>query len=318
MVIQEDVRSGKAVRKAVPRRSHAAWVPPSDRQSPVEIITSQNGDRLQWLIPIRHWRMARSPFTFYRGAAKLMAADLSGTPVTGINAQICGDAHLSNFGLYGSPERKLVFDLNDFDETLPGPWEWDVKRLAVSFAIAAAHNELDESQQSSLAVATTAAYRVTMAKLADMRYLEAWYSRIESQDLINAFKDEATKKERSSAEKTFRKARSKDSLHVLGKLAEESDDGYRIVSQPPLIVPLRDLADTADQVELNHAIDAAFEAYLDSVPDHMQVLLQRFRFSDVAVKVVGVGSVGTRCFIALLEGKDADDPLFIQVKEATR
>ena len=173
----EHFAQGKAVRASVPRRSHGTWSPGADRLDPVEVITSQNADRLQWLVPIRHWRMSQSPFAFYRGAAKLMAMDLDATPRTGITAQICGDAHLSNFGMYGSPERKLVFDLNDFDETLPGPWEWDVKRLATSFAIAARHGGFFDVERT-LAVEAATAYRTAMASFAAMGYLDAWYSHL--------------------------------------------------------------------------------------------------------------------------------------------
>ena len=310
--------SGRGLRNDVSRESHAVWSPAEGRPSPVDVITSQNRDRLEWLVPIRHWRMADSPFTFYRGAAKLMALDLANSPSTGIRAQICGDAHLSNFGFYGSPDRALVFDLNDFDETLPGPWEWDVKRLAASFAIAARNNEFGETDARDLAVAATTIYRKRMRQLAGMGYLDLWYSRIDDKDIWEAFEDDLTKKGRKASKKALRKIRSRDSRHVLGKLAEETEDGYRIISQPPLIIPLRDLEQVAGVENLESALSAAVADYLESVPDHLDVLLNRFRFVDFAVKVVGVGSVGTRCFIALFVGRDSDDPLFLQFKQATR
>lgn len=313
-----NVDSGRSLRKRVPRSSHAYWVAGKDRPSSVDVITSQNTDRLQWLVPVRHWRMAQSPFTYYRGAAKLMALDLAETLTTGIHAQICGDAHLSNFGVYGSPDRALVFDINDFDETLPGPWEWDIKRLAASFAIAARQNEFDDAEETDLAVASAAAYRKAMRRFAEMRYLDAWYARIETKDLVDAFRDDLTKKERKSSKRFIEKAKSRDSLHALGKLAESVDGGNRIISQPPLIIPIRDLEEMAELTDLNSAIRDAFAAYLDSVPDHLEVLLHRFEFMDLAVKAVGVGSVGTRCHIVLLQGKDSNDPLFLQIKEATR
>ena len=295
--------SGRALREGVPRSSHAGWSTSMGRPSPVDVITSQNSDRLEWLVPIRHWRMAESPFTFYRGAAKLMALDLAETPSTGISAQVCGDAHLSNFGFYGSPDRALVFDLNDFDETLPGPWEWDVKRLAASFAIAAGNNELGDSEARDLAVAVTGAYRNSMRRLAGMGYLDVWYHRVDDTDVWEAFEDELTKKDRKASKKALSKIRRRDSRHALGKLAEQAEDGYRIVSQPPLIIPMRDLEPITGP---------------DTLRSSLRVLLRRFRFVDFAVKVVGVGSVGTRCYVVLLQGRDADEPLFLQVKEATR
>lgn len=318
MVVDGGVPSGKALRKAVPRGSHGDWSAASDRPSPVEVITSQNDQRLEWLVPIRHWRMSESPFTFYRGAAKLMALDLADTPSTGLLAQICGDAHLSNFGFYGSPERALVFDLNDFDETLPGPWEWDVKRLAASFAIAARNNRFEESEQRNLAAASVGAYRQAMRALSQMGYLDIWYSRFSDHDLLDAFKSHFTKKERKGVRKVLKKARRKDSRHVLGKLAEETDSGYQIISQPPLIIPHRDLKEIVEPEVLNAALGKSLTEYLDSVPDHLETLLRRYSYVDFAVKVVGVGSVGTRCHILLLQGKDAADPLFLQIKEASR
>jgi len=309
---------GKSLRQSVPRSSQGAWAQPEDRPDPVDVITSQNALRLEWLVPIRHWRMAQSPFAFYRGGAKLMALDLSTTPSTGIYAQICGDAHLSNFGVYGSPERDLVFDVNDFDETLPGPWEWDVKRLAASFAIAARHNNFDQAEEATLASAASSAYRQAMAKFARMTYLDAWYAQMSMDDIYAAFADQLTKKQRKATQKFTRKARGKDSLHAFKKLAEQVDDQYRIVSQPPLIVPLRDIPTSGEPEQVQSVLRELFESYLATVPDHLEVLLRRFRFTDLAIKVVGVGSVGTRCSIILLEGRDTADPFFLQVKEATR
>ncbi|GMQ84534.1 MAG: DUF2252 domain-containing protein [Acidimicrobiia bacterium] len=308
---------GKSLRKDAARSSHGQWSAPADRPDPVDVITSQNASRLQSLVPIRHWRMAQSPFTFYRGAAKLMALDLATTPVTGLTAQICGDAHLSNFGVYGSPERELVFDINDFDETLPGPWEWDVKRLCASFAIAARHRGFDKQQQA-LATEAAAAYRQATASFAEMSYLDAWYSRINTDDIYQAFADQMTKKEAKRGRKFIAKSKGKDSLHALSKLAEQVDGSYRIVAQPPLIVPLRDILEAAGTELSEETMKAELEDYLASVPDHMEVLLGRYTPVDSALKVVGVGSVGTRSAIVLLQGRDADDPLFLQVKEAGR
>ena len=307
---------GKAQRKAVPRSSHGEWTLRSSAIDPVEVITSQNADRIRWLVPIRHWRMSQSPFAFYRGGAKLMALDLSTTPSTGIYAQICGDAHLSNFGVYGSPERDLVFDLNDFDETLPGPWEWDVKRLVASFTIAARHNQLSTDHQARLPAIVAQAYRSSIRDLADMNYLDVWYSHLDLEEIFEAFSDQLSKKQRKKSTKFVTKARSKDSLHAQKKLAKEVDGSYRIVSQPPLLVPWREVPEAAGVELTEEQLRDVFEEYLESVRDHIAVLLRRFSFRDLAVKVVGVGSVGTRCFILLLEGRDEREPFFLQIKEA--
>ena len=307
--------NGKAIRKGVPRSSHAVWNSATDQRDPVAVVTSQNVTRLQFLVPIRHWRMSQSPFAFYRGAAKLMAHDLSSTPDSGLRAQICGDAHLSNFGVYGSPERELVFDLNDFDETLPGPWEWDVKRLAASFAIASRHKELGDETGAALAKRSTEAYRLAMRAFGKAKYLDAWYAHLTTEDIYEAFKDQISKKEKKRSAKFVRKARSKDSMHAFSKLAEEVDGEYRIAADPPLIIPLRDFPADAD-TDIEASIRESFRQYVDSVPEHLEPLLERFTYTDLALKVVGVGSVGTRCSIVLLEGRDADDPFFLQVKEA--
>jgi uncharacterized protein (DUF2252 family) len=310
--------AGRSLRKSVPRSRHREWSPAADRPDPVELITSQNASRVQFLVPIRHWRMSQSPFAFYRGAAKVMAHDLATTPSTGIDVQICGDAHLSNFGVYGSPERDLVFDLNDFDETLPGPWEWDVKRLAASFAIAARHNAYGEDVERDLARRAVAAYRKAMHDFAGARYSDVWYAHLDVEDVYDALGDRLSKKERKRGEKFVRTARSKDSLHAFDRLAEQTDEGYRIASQPPLIVPLRELPHDAHPEQVAETIRGVFEAYLDSVPDHIEVFLRRYRYRDLAIKVVGVGSVGTRCWIVLLKGRDEHDPFFLQIKEADR
>jgi uncharacterized protein (DUF2252 family) len=309
---------GKAMRSSVPRSSHAAWLPHEGRPDPVRTITNQNADRIQWLVPVRHWRMSESPFTFYRGAAAIMAEDLAHTPTSGITVQICGDAHLSNFGAYGSPDRELVFDLNDFDETLPGPWEWDVKRLAASFSIAARHNGLDRAEQAALAVRVAKSYRKAMREFSRMGYLDAWYSRLSVDDIYNGFADQLTKKQKKSGRKFSRKARHRDSLHVFRKLAEVNDGEYQIIGDPPLLIPLRDFPPPIGSAAIRASLEASFAAYFESLPDQMEVLLRRFRFRDLGLKVVGVGSVGTRCYIILLEGRDSGDPFFLQVKEASR
>lgn len=308
---------GKDFRRHVPRSAHGDWSPAPARPAPVDVITSQDAARLPWLIPIRHERMSVSPLAFFRATAKLMALDLADTPSIGVHPQICGDAHLSNFGFYGSPERDLVFDINDFDETLPGPWEWDVKRLAASFAITARNNGMSSKNERALALTSSRAYRLAMRRLANAPYLDIWYSRINTEDLEVAFEGHGTKKDIKRYRKEIQKTKSKDSRHALAKLAEETESGYRIKSQPPLILPLHELEDVAHPEALRAEVTKALEDYLESVPDQIGVLLRRFDFVDLAVKVVGVGSVGTRCFIVLLMGRDAE-PLFLQVKEATR
>jgi len=313
---QSGSSTGQELRKVAPRSSHAEWSAAADRPDPVELITSQNEARLQFLVPIRHWRMSQSPFAFYRGGAKVMAHDLATTPSTGVHVQICGDAHLSNFGVFGSPERDLVFDLNDFDETLPGPWEWDVKRLAASFAIAARHNEYDTADERDLPRRVVSAYREAMQRFAKARYIDIWYAQLDLEDVYETFADQLTKKQRKRGDKFIRKARSKDSLHAFDKLAEQTDEGYRIASQPPLIIPFREIPRREGPTKIAATLKAEFKDYLGSVPDHISVLLRRYHFRDIAIKVVGVGSVGTRCFIVLLEGRDKDDPFFLQIKEA--
>jgi uncharacterized protein (DUF2252 family) len=280
----------------------------------VKVITSQDSDRLQWLVPIRHGRMAESPFAFYRGAAKIMASDLSGTPVTGLNAQLCGDAHLANYGSYGSPDRRQVFDVNDFDETLPGPWEWDLKRLATSFVLAGRDNEFDDADIRKATVTSVAAYRQAMGRFAEAKTLDIWYAQL-SLDLIQ--QSLPKKKDSQLVAKSAKKSRSKGSLKALSKLAERVGGKYRIKSAPPLLLPLRDLAGSADPDELRKQVDASLDRYRSTLSDNRKLLFNRFQIEDMAVKVVGVGSVGTRCLIVLFQGRDQDDPLFLQIKEAT-
>jgi uncharacterized protein (DUF2252 family) len=310
--------AGKALREQVPRGSHRGWSPGPDRPDPIGLITEQNRGRLQFLVPIRHWRMAQSPFAFYRGSATVMAADLSTTPVTGLGVQLCGDAHLSNFGVYGSPERSLVFDINDFDETLPGPWEWDVKRLATSFSIAARHNEYGDDEEFDLPRRVARAYREAMRRFATAPLLDVWYAHLDVEEVFRSFSDRLTKQERKRRTKFVTKARAKNSLQAAAKLTERTDDGARIVSQPPLLIPLRDIPGAEDPDVISAEILRSFRDYLESVPDHLKLLVKRFRYRDMAIKVVGVGSVGTRCLIVLLEGRDDRDPFSLQIKEARR
>ena len=294
------------------------------------MLEEQNLTREQDLVPVRHGRMLVSPFTFYRGAAKIMAADLKDTPRAGLTAQLCGDAHVSNFGIFASPERALLFDLNDFDETLPGPFEYDVKRMAASFTIAARNNGLTKAEAHDVTLASVKAYREAMAEFAQMRTMDIWYAHLSEQELMAALntavgtqKDKVQKKEAKEGEKAAKKgalkARTRDSLQALSKLAEHVDGNYRIVSQPPIVIPARELSASigysAD--ELQHMIHEQFRAYRTTLQDDRRHLLERFEIIDMARKVVGVGSVGTRAFIVLLQGRDEQDPLFLQIKEAT-
>lgn len=258
--------------------------------------------------------MAVSPFTFYRGAAKIMAADLATTPASGMTAQICGDAHLSNFGTFASPEREQVFDINDFDETLPGPWEWDLKRLATSFVLAGRDNEFGESDIRAVTTESVAGYRRAMASMATGRTLDVWYQHLTLQQIADGV---PRKKTRDRVTKLAAKARSKNSLKAKSKLTYQVDGRTRIKSQPPLLIPLRDLDPERDPDELEQAVDHSFSEYRATLQDNRRRLLDQYRLIDVALKVVGVGSVGTRCAIVLLEGKDSGDPLFLQMKEAT-
>lgn len=305
---------GRDARRAVPRSSHADWLP-GKRRDAVATVFSQDVDRLPELRGVRHERMAATPFAFYRGAAKVMAADLAGTPVSGLRVQACGDAHLLNLGLYASPERAQVFDLNDFDETVEAPWEWDVKRLAASFTVAARDNGYDASDCRDVTTHVVRGYRRAMGAFAGMRTLDVWHAHMDPVTLLD---DTHQADVGHLVEHTLAKARRHDNLQALAKLTVMIDGAHRIASHPPLLVPLRDLAELLDPQKVDDLVRESFDAYLESLPDDMKLLLRRFRIVDAALKVVGVGSVGTRCFIVLLEGRDSEDPLFLQIKEATR
>jgi uncharacterized protein (DUF2252 family) len=329
--VQERRAVGKAARDRVVPAGHTGWIPATGRPDPISVLDEQNSTREADLVPVRHARMLVSPFTFYRGAAKIMAADLKDTPTAGLTVQLCGDAHLSNFGAFASPERRLLFGLNDFDETLPGPFEYDVKRMAASFTIAARNNNFAQAEATSATSASVTAYRQQMAAFAQMRTLDVWYASVADNDVADAIKknaDSATSKATKAADKRMEKdlrkaalrARSHDSVQALSKLAEVVDGRYRIVSQPPFIVPLRELAPSIGRTveELETLIRDQFRAYRRTLQADRRHLLERFEVIDMARKVVGVGSVGTRAFIVLLQGRDTGDPLFLQVKEATR
>jgi uncharacterized protein (DUF2252 family) len=302
---------GRAARQVVPRGSHAEWEPALDRPDPVDLLEAQARDRIPELMPIRYARMMASPFAFMRGAAIVMAQDLASTPKTSIQAQLCGDAHLLNFGAYASPERALLFDLNDFDEILPGPWEWDGKRLAASFVVAGRENGFDAAACREAARASAASYRQGMAEFSQMGELEVWYSRVgeeEVRGLLSGAKNRKTSAKKLS--KTVRKARSRDSLQALSKLTRVVDGRRVINDDPPLLVRV------PDEDEIRVQVNAILESYKRTLQEDRRHLLDRYRFVDTARKVVGVGSVGTRAYVVLLEGRDQDDPLFLQVKEA--
>ena len=321
---------GKGCREKAPLSSHVGWGPAADRPDPVALLEEQNRTRDADLVPVRHGRMLASPFTFYRGAAKIMAADLKATPRAGLTTQLCGDAHLSNFGVFASPERTMLFDLNDFDETLPGPFEYDVKRMSASFTIAARNNRFTNAEQRDVTLASVRAYREAMAEFAQMRTMDVWYAHRSEQDLMSAV-DSAVGSEKGkggakvakaaakNARKGALKARTRDSLQALSKLAEEVDGNYRIVSQPPIVIPARELGPSfgISPDEVAHMIREQFRSYRATLQDDRRHLLERFEVIDMARKVVGVGSVGTRAFIVLLQGRDQEDPLFLQVKEAS-
>ncbi|HTR93137.1 MAG TPA: DUF2252 domain-containing protein [Trebonia sp.] len=339
---------GRDARDRVPPSSHSGWRPAADRPDPVALLEEQNKTREQDLVPVRHGRMMVSPFTFYRGAAKIMAADLKDTPVAGLDAQLCGDAHLSNFGVFASPERHLMFDLNDFDETLPGPFEYDVKRMVASFVVAARNNGFSKADTRAVALATAAAYREAMRDFAQMSTMDIWYAHQDEDSLRaqiqgamaehstelkqdtkpkggkkkekkDAKEEKVAKKAIKRAQKNVEKAHTRDSVQALSKLCEVVNGQYRIVSQPPVIVPARDLLDTfgLSPDDVMPVIHDQLRAYRATLQYDRRLLLEKFQVVDAARKVVGVGSVGTRAFIVLLQGRDEHDPLFLQVKEAS-
>ena len=307
--VETRMAEGRAERESVPLEAHGEWAAADGRPDPIAILEEQNATRVPELVPIRHGRMIVSPFTFYRGSAAIMAADLAQTPNTGLRVQCCGDAHLSNFGVFAAPDRRLVFDLNDFDETLPAPFEWDVKRLVASFVVAARDNGHRRKEQRAAARAAAAAYRKTMAKATAMRFLEVWYARVDAEDLLGGLEDKATIK---SARKGLAKARKRTSLGSLSKFAQRADGGYRIKQQPPVIVRPPD----AMYGDLEQIVRQGLTDYARTLSPERRLVLDHYHYADFARKVVGVGSVGTEAFMVLLMGDRDDDPLFLQVKEA--
>ncbi len=315
MDVSESATAGKAARSTAPRSAHGDWEPAPDRADPIAILAAQESSRVPELVPLRHARMAASPFAFFRGAAAVMAADLASTPDSGLRVQACGDAHLSNFGIFAAPDRRLVFDLNDFDETLPGPWEWDVKRLVASFEIAGRERGFKRRQCSAAVLAAAASYREAMRGFSSLRNLELWYARLDIEAALARVEAEdpaATKRLR----KSVAKAHAKNNLRALERLTRVVDGELRIVSEPPLIVPAEELLPEAEAADLEQFLLGVLADYRETLPADRRHLLDGYRFRHIARKVVGVGSVGTRAWIVLMTGADDSDPLFLQAKEA--
>ncbi|MET8131733.1 DUF2252 domain-containing protein [Streptomyces sp. NPDC005251] len=312
----ERVALGKEARRRSPRSEHAVYRPGPKRPDPLAILEEQSAARVQELVPIRYSRMTESPFRFYRGAAAIMASDLAGSPVSGITAQLCGDAHLLNFRLLASPERKLMFDINDFDETLPGPWEWDVKRLSASFVIAARANGLDDAERARIVSGTVRSYREAMIRFAGMSNLDVWYAKIDADRLRDLTTGQLNKGGQKKLDRALSKARSRDTVQVFEKLTRQVDGRPMIAPDPPLLVPIADLLPDAQRATLERQFRGLVERYGITLPSDRRFLLDDYQLADVARKVVGVGSVGTRCWIFLLLGRDGRDPLFLQAKEA--
>ncbi len=316
LTVSERVARGKAARNEVPRSSHAGFTPGASRPDPVALLEGQADTRVPELVPIRYGRMLVSPFTFYRGAALIMASDLARTPRSGITTQVCGDAHLMNFGVFGSPERRLVFDINDFDETFPGPWEWDVKRLAASFAIAGRDNGYSVKDRKKVLLSLLGEYRSAMRQLAAMTNLDVWYAHIDVETVFNEMEARVDPAARKRAEANVAKARTRDSTQALAKLTHLVDGERRIISDPPLIQPVEELVEGVERDQLMDSMRAVVRSYRRTLQSDRRHLLEDFRIVHMARKVVGVGSVGTRAWILLLFGRDDTDPLFLQAKEA--
>jgi uncharacterized protein (DUF2252 family) len=314
--VAERVARGKAARAEVPRSSHAVYESSPNRADPIELLEREASRRVPELVPIRYGRMLVSAFAFYRGAATIMANDLAAMPRSGLTVQCCGDAHLSNFGVFASPERRLVFDLNDFDETLPGPWEWDVKRLAVSLLIAARDNGYAVKDQERVVLGTVNEYRSAIVRFAGMKNLDVWYAHLDVESAMRDFGSQLKPQGVKRAGKALAKARTRDSMSAFSKLSQAVSGEVRIADQSPLIVPIVNLARGADRDEMFEGLNQLLRSYRDSLEFDRRVLLEQFRLADFARKVVGVGSVGTRAWIALMLGRDGQDPLFLQMKEA--
>lgn len=314
----ERIARGIAARGRVPLARHGGWRPSQDRPDPLAILARQAAARDASLVPLRYGRMAASPFAFFRGAAGIMASDLSTTPVTGLRAQLCGDAHLANFGIFDTPERSHLFDINDFDETLPGPWEWDVKRLAASIEVAGRDLGFASAERRAAVLASVAAYRGRMQEFSEMGNLEVWHSRIGAADLLARMAEEHDERLSKKVERDVRKGMQRNHLTAFGKLIEREDGELRFASRPPLLVPVEELLDDAGRRRYVEVIRTFLTQYRDSLPAAHRALLDGYRYVHLARKVVGVGSVGTRAMVVLMVGRDEGDPLLLQLKEAKR
>lgn len=314
--IAESAELGRAARERAPRSAHGAWEPAPDRADPVAVLTGQAADRVQELVPIRHGRMLASPFAFFRGAAAVMAADLAQTPDSGLPVQACGDAHISNFGGFAAPDRRLVFDINDFDETLPGPWEWDVKRMAASAEIAARERGLPPEWRARVVQGAAREYREAMRSFAEQGNLAVWYARMDLEGMQERFGAEVGRAGMTRLQRTAEKARRKDSTRALTKLTHRVDGRLRFLSQPPLLRPIEELVGAEEAQYESERMSALLESYAQTLSDDHRHLLESYRYVHMARKVVGVGSVGTRAWVMLLEGRDGEDPLVLQAKQA--
>jgi uncharacterized protein (DUF2252 family) len=312
----ERAARGKAARAESSRSAHGRWEPPAGRRDPVEVLEAEAQTRLPELVPIRHGRMLASPFTFYRGTAALMAADLATMPSTRLQTQLCGDAHLSNFGVFAAPDRRLIFGLNDFDETLRGPFEWDVKRLVASFAVAGRDRGFKARQREPVNLTVGRSYREAMSAFAQMRALDLWYARLDVEELAKVWAPRATAKQQQRFNRNIAKARTKDSRRASDRLTRVVDGQPRIISDPPLIVPIEELLPAGERALLEDMVRSVIRSYRRTLTSDRRHLLERFHYADAARKVVGVGSVGTRAWIVLMLGNDDRDPLFLQLKEA--
>src|ERR1039457_310355 len=321
LTVEERVARGRAARREAPRSSHGRWEPAADRPDPIALLEEQAESRVAQLVPIRYGRMLDSPFTFYRGAALIMAADLELTPQSGISAQLCGDAHLSNFGLFGSPERRMLFDINDFDETLPGPWEWDVKGLAASFEIMGRDRGFPPADRRAIVMAGVGEYRDRMRQAAGMGTLSAWYEHLEAGMLLKLVRKEVrvkrvSKGEAHAVQEMVAKARTRDSTRVFTKRAEEVDGDLRIVADPPVIIPIEDLIKPGSEWENpTPLIKKLLSSYRRTLAHHHHPL-EEYRYVHTAYKMIGVASVGIRSYFMLVVGRDHNDPLFLQIKQA--
>jgi uncharacterized protein (DUF2252 family) len=314
--VAERVARGKEARRAVPRRSHAGFTPAAGRRDPVAVLEEQGVTRLPELLPIRYGRMASSPFAFYRGAAAIMAMDLAGLPTSGLPVQACGDAHLANFGVYNAPDRRLVFDLNDFDETLPGPWEWDLKRLTASLVVGGRFNGFGDDVSADIVRDTVRHYRVAMADFASMTNLRVWYARLEVDALLTSVRSRQSSDQAKRMRKEGARMAGRDNAQAFAKLTEIVDGRARFRSEPPLVVPIAELLGDIGSEWIHKEAHRMLDEYSATLEDDRRRLVLEYRFEDLARKVVGVGSVGTRAWVALMLGRDGADPLLLQFKEA--